>query len=116
MYRLPPPDRTYSVPVDVDLPGDGGGTEPAQYTAVFRLLGDGEVDALTAQSYAALLRRAVADWRDVHGADGEPLPCTPEHLDMLCAVPHWRRATVSAYMRWIAGLPRKNSRTPPCDG
>ena len=116
MFRLPPPDRTYSVPVDIEVPEADGEVGTARIACSFRLLPDSRINELAAESYGALLREVVADWSHVHGQDGEPLPCSGPNLAALCDVPYWRRSVANAYLRWAAGLPAKNSKAPPGAG
>lgn len=106
--RLADPDAAYPARIAVDVPSQAGGAERAEMEVRFRLLADDEIDRLLAESQAALLERAVADWSGVEDHAGEPLPCTPENVARVCGLAYWRRSAVNAYMRFAAGLPEKN--------
>ncbi len=116
MFRLADPNETYPTPVAVDVPAPGGGTAPQTFVCRFRLLEDAEIDRLAAESDAALLRRAIAGWSDIADHDGAPLACTEENVDRLARIAYFRRAAVDAYVRFVAGLPEKNSAAPPAAG
>ena len=113
MFRLANPDDTWRSRLDVAVPGDEA---PQSHYVWWRVLDDDEINTLLAQSGQALLERAMANWEGVATFDGKELPFSPENLARLCQVPYWRRAAVDAYLRWIAGLPSKNSSTPPAAG
>ena len=113
MFRLADPDHAWPGTIEVAVPGRD---EPMRHPARWRLLDDDEIDRLLAQSSTALLKRALAGWDGIEEHDGTPLPHSERAVERLCRVPYWRRAAVDAYMRFVSGLPEKNSSTPPADG
>lgn len=115
MFRLAKTDELYSYPVSVEVPADGG-PERQVFHARFRLIEDGEIDRLLAKSPQELLKRAIGGWSEVYGENGEELPFDEANLAKLCRIAYFRRATVDAYVRFAAGLPEKNSETPPASG
>ena len=115
MFRLANPDDSWPATVEVDVPGED---KPQSHRARWRVLPDAEINRLLARQRGAqaLLERALAGWEDVREHDGSEIPFSVDAIARLCEVAYWRRAAVDAYLRWVAGLPEKNSSTPPAAG
>lgn len=52
----------------------------------------------------------IADWKNVGDDDGNPLPCTPEHIARFLAIDYVRHSVVNGYLKATNGLAhvRKN--------
>lgn len=111
-FKLADPEATYRTIVQVEVPADGG-PQTQEFTAVFRLVPPEEIDELakkTGPEYdRAFLHASLKGWEDVAGADGQPLPYTPENVDLLARIPYLVRAVDRAYFRFSQGLPGKTS-------
>ena len=121
MFRLADPDHRWRGVVEVRRP-DG---EVAQFGVEWRLVADSRTTALLTPDSAAptlgaaqtrLLREVLVGWEDVRDHDDAELPFSAEALERLCDERWIRRAVVDAYLRFAAGLPEKNSLTPPASG
>ena len=113
MFRLADPDEQYGATVEVAVPG---AEAPGRFKVRWLLLRDAEINELLAAGGEELLLRVVVGWDHVHDHAGEPIPYSEENLRLLAGLAYMRRAMVDAYVRWVAGLPAKNSATPPADG
>ena len=112
MFRLPAADFAWPGSATIRLPTGEVWCHPVRWT----YLDDDEINRLLAISGSALLRRAMVGWEGIEDEDGSAIPFSAQNLDRLCKVPYWRTAAVDAYLRSVAGLPEKNSATPPAIG
>lgn len=82
---------TYTWPVVVELPEDGGKFARHTFEAEFRRLSKQEAERLIRSasqgelSDESLIEQIMVGWSAVHDADGEPLPFTPANLRRLVA-------------------------------
>ena len=113
MFRLADPGDDYPGWIEVRVPGADA---PLRHPVRWRWLPDDEINPLLAASPSALLRRVVVGWDAVHDHDGGAIDFSPESLEALLNVAYWRRAATDAYLRFVAGLPEKNSAPPPAAG
>lgn len=61
-------------------------------------------------SDAVLLERCVVGWKDVNGADGEPLPFSPENLRALVGIPYIRGEAARTYIESMSGTQKDRKR------
>jgi hypothetical protein len=114
-------DRTFSWPVDVEVPADGGAFAKQRFTARFKeVSGDRLVELAKArpgEGDVHILREVVVGWgEDVQDEDGSPLPFSEETLGRMIAVPYVRLALLRTYAEAIGGLLEKNWPTRPVVG
>lgn len=104
---------TYSWPVTVELPTDGGKTEKATFDAEFKRLTQSRVDEIRQavergeMRDADLAREALVGWSGVVDADG-PVPYSEKARDQLLDIPMVSTAIVMALLNSLSGARRKN--------
>lgn len=104
---------TYSWPVEVQLPADGGKTEKATFDAEFKRLTQTRVEEIRQavergeMRDADLVREALVGWAGVVDADG-PVPYSEKARDQLLDIPMVATAIVMALLGSISGARRKN--------
>ena len=108
MFQLEP-NPTFTAPVAIPLPGGEtatmdftfahmGRTALQEFLADVKDLPDGEA-----------IRKIVADWSGVAGADGKPLPSTAENIVAMLDNYHGAAlAILQAYIRELTGARVKN--------
>ena len=107
MLRLANREDLFDDVVEVTVPG---AEKPHAFRVKWALVdSDAKVNAMLAKGQATLLRAVLRDWDDVFAEDGAPVPFSDEARDRLLDVPYVRRAAADAYVRFVAGLPSKNS-------
>ena len=112
-FRLADPAQAYPVTVRVDVPGAAA---PHHCRLLFRLIGDNsdiDIDKVLEEGDKELLRRGVAGWEDIRDHDGEELPFSEANLARLSGIPYFRRCAIAGYLRFVTGLPEKNSPALP---
>ena len=104
---------TFTWPVKVQVPIDGGKFEEHVFTARWQLQEAAALRKFQAEhpegGAAALLEKALKSWSDVQETDGTPIEFTPENVKRLADAPHVRSALITSY--WDAadgGLRTKN--------
>ncbi len=104
---------TYSWPVTVELPTDGGKTEKATFDAEFKRLTQSRVDEIRQavergeMRDADLAREALVGWSGVVDADGA-VPYSEKARDQLLDIPMVSTAIVMALLNSLSGARRKN--------
>lgn len=104
---------TYSWPVTVELPTDGGKTEKATFDAEFKRLTQSRVDEIRQavergeMRDSDLAREALVGWSGVVDADG-PVPYSEKARDQLLDIPMVSTAIVMALLGSLNGAKRKN--------
>lgn len=104
---------TYSWPVTVELPTDGGKTEKATFDAEFRRLTQTRVDEIRQavergeMRDSDLAREALVGWSGVVDADGQ-VPYSEKARDQLLDIPMVSTAIVMALLGSLNGAKRKN--------
>ena len=107
---------SYSWPVTVRMPKDGGSYEEEEFSCTFRIQAQDELEALVAAANeggddtafqngadVTLLRKVVVGWDGVTGEDGEPLAFSPDALSELTANPFIRLAMMRSYFKSVMG-------------
>lgn len=92
-------------PVTVQVPQDGGKTQPRKLQAEFKLLTQPQIDELLQESPLDVdfLCEAVTDWKEVESEDGEPLICSPEQRRELFEIGYVRAGFFEAFWKANAG-------------
>jgi hypothetical protein len=111
LFVLDEPE-TFTWPVRVSVPVEGKYVR-AEFTAEFANLQGAELDALTADpaegvpalSHLEMADRVLVGWGDdLKGADGAPLPFTPENKARLLANPRARLAVAGTFLAAARGV------------
>lgn len=115
MFKLAPPDQTYSRKVEVNVPQEDGSIEQMDFTACFKLTprSGKEMGLLDDEDFLA---EVLVGWEGIQDAEGKPVPFSMENLKMLANLGFFSRAIGRAYRELDSGQPEKNSGTLPPDG
>lgn len=112
MFRVVPRTEVWW-PVVIEVPVDGGKTEPHECEALFALLPAEELDRAKDETRDDIefLARVVRGWRQVAGETGEPLACTDEERRRLFGITYVRMPFLNAFFAANSGraASRKNS-------
>lgn len=105
--------HSFTWPVRVQVPEDGGRKVQRTFTAVFTVVPPERVSELVhlamgdesgaTNSDLLILREVVQDWKDVGDEQGNPILFSAENLEALAAHPYIRRALVEAYLDAVSG-------------
>lgn len=104
---------TYTWPVSVEFPVDGGKTEKATFDAEFRRLTQSRVEEIRSavergeMKDTDLAREALVGWTGVVDTDG-PVPYSESARDQLLEIPMVATAIVVALLNSLSGARRKN--------
>lgn len=106
-------NASYSWPVQVELPVDGGKTEKATFDAEFKRLSQSRVDEIRQavergeMRDADLAREALVGWSGVVDDSG-PVPYSEKARDQLLDISMVSTAIVVALLNSLSGAKRKN--------
>lgn len=104
---------TYTWPVQVELPIDGGRTEKANFDAEFKRLTQSRIDEIRGMIEREeirdvdLVRETLVGWSGVVDGDG-PVPFSSQALDQLLDIPTVASSIVLALFQSLTGAKRKN--------
>lgn len=104
---------TYTWPVVVELPTDGGKTEKATFDAEFKRLTQTRVEEIRDAARrgemgdAELVKEALVGWSGVVDEKG-PVPYSESARDQLLDIPTVAASIVLALMDSLSGIRRKN--------
>ena len=104
---------TYSWPVTLELPADGGKTERQTFDAEFKRLTQTRVDEIRLavergeMRDSELAREVMVGWSGVVDGDG-PVPFSEKSRDQLLDIPQVSGAVVMALLGSLSGAKRKN--------
>lgn len=103
-------ERTFSWPVTVKVPVDGGQFADAPFDCTYKLVEQDELEAVIAGKVreADFLMKTVVGWKGVHDAAGAELPFSLEALERMVRIPYARSAMMTGYYEAMAGARRKN--------
>lgn len=112
MFKLIQP-TSYTWPVTVELPVDGGRTEKATFDAEFKRLSQSRLEEIRGQIErneirdVDLVREVMVGWSGV--TDGaNPVPYSEAARDQLLDIPMVAASIVMSLFQSIAGAKRKN--------
>lgn len=112
MFQIAQKD-TYSWPVTVELPVDGGRREKHTFEAEFRRLPQPRLDELAGEARtgtvddALLASEILVGWHGVNAGDSE-LAFSDSARDRMFAIPGVRAAVIRAFFESIGGARQKN--------
>jgi hypothetical protein len=117
-------DLTYTWPVPLEVPADGGGFETKEPMITFKHMGSAWImDAIKKiedenQEFTNgdLLRDVIVGWSNVKDIDSKELPFNPENLEMLLDFRGFAVAAVDVFFSSLAGKKQTTSPTPPVTG
>lgn len=105
---------TYSWPVTVEFPTDGGKTERQTFDAEFKRTTQTRINEIRALiekgeiTDIELAREVLVGWEGVNDANSEVVPFTERSRDQLLDVPLVSSAVVMAWLSSLTGIKRKN--------
>jgi hypothetical protein len=102
--------KTYTWPVTVQVPCDGGKYVKATFTAEFTALPQDQIDRLVRDGDADsnIATECLAGWSGVQDEDGSDLPYSDEARTKLLNISFVRAAVVGAFFESLSGARRKN--------
>ncbi|MBF0093991.1 MAG: hypothetical protein HQL34_05540 [Alphaproteobacteria bacterium] len=103
--------HSYSWPVIVQTPVDGGKFTKATFDATFKVIPQERIDAIVRGGNvdAELLCEVTQGWKGVQDDDGQDLPFSEEARDRLLSVPYVRAGLVDAYLDSLSGGARRKN-------
>ena len=105
---------TYSWPVAVEFPVDGGKTEKQTFDAEFKRLSQTRINEIRGLiergevTDTELAREVLAGWDGVNDANGDAVPFSERALEQLLDVPLVASAVVLSWLGSLTGIKRKN--------
>ncbi len=103
---------SYTYPATVNIPAGKGKTEPAEFTARFRLVPSAELESARSDD-AKFLAQVLVGWEGVSDHTGKVLPFNASNRDKLAGIGYFALGVLQAYSNFALGLPAKNSAPPP---
>lgn len=107
-------NATYTWPVTVELPTDGGKTEKQTFDAEFKRLTQTRVDEIRQavergeMRDSELAREAMVGWSGIVDGDGGQVQFSEKSRDQLLDIPQVSGAVVTALLSSMSGAKRKN--------
>lgn len=97
--------HSYSWPVEVSEPADGGRFDKRTFDVTFRVIPQDQIDQILDGSKVdqTLLKTVVTGWQGVVDEDDNPVPFSPAALDQLINIPYCRVGLVDAFLGSIGG-------------
>jgi hypothetical protein len=105
---------TYSWPVSVEFPIDGGKTDRQTFDAEFKRMTQTRINEIreliekNQTSDTELAREVLVGWEGVNDANNDAVPFTERSRDQLLDVPLVAGAVVMAWLGSLTGIKRKN--------
>lgn len=105
---------TYSWPVQVEFPTDGGKTERQTFDAEFTRMSQTRINEIRALiekneiTDTELAAEVLVGWQGVNDGNGDAVPFTEGSRDRLLDVPLVAGAVVMAWLGSLTGVKRKN--------
>lgn len=106
--------QTYSWPVEVRFPVDGGKTDKQTFDAEFRRFTQTRINEIRELIEAGkitdteLAREVMAGWEGVNDGNGDAVPFSERARDQLLDVPLVAAAVVMAWLGSLTGVKAKN--------
>lgn len=95
--------KTFSWPVPVEEPTDGGTFTTSTFDATFRRVGRAEFARLSNKGDMPLLKAILTGWDGIDDESGTPIPFTQETMKEFADDPYWMRAVLKAYTATFDG-------------
>lgn len=105
-------EASYSWPVHVSLPKDGGTFEKSSFDAKFKRIPQSRLKKLLQDEDATdmnFCKEIVVGWKGIKDKEGQDIPYSEAGFEMLLEVPGVATTIVKAYLESIAGAKTKNS-------
>jgi hypothetical protein len=105
---------SYTWPVTVEFPVDGGKTERQTFDGEFKRLTQTRINEIRARIEAGetsdgeLAREVLIGWEGVNDGNGEPVPFSEGARDRLLDIPLVSSAVVLSWLGSLSGAKRKN--------
>ena len=105
---------TYTWPVSVEFPIDGGVTDRQTFDGEFKRLTQTRINEIRETiekgetTDSALAREVLVGWDGVNDASGNAVPFSERSRDQLLDIPMVAAAVVMAWLGSLAGIKRKN--------
>lgn len=106
--------QTYSWPVTVEFPVDGGKTDRQTFDAEFKRMTQTRINEIRSQiernevTDTDLAKEVLVGWEGVNDSNGDAVPFTERARDQLLDVPLVAAAVVMAWLGSLTGVKRKN--------
>jgi hypothetical protein len=113
MFKIAKNSETYTWPVEVQVPTNGGRFTTATFDAIFKVIPQSEIDAAIEAAQeggntdAALLGKVWLGWSGVLDEDDQPLGYSEDAKRALLDIPYVRIAVTRAYFASIRGKERQ---------
>lgn len=105
---------TYTWPVTVEFPTDGGKTERQTFDAEFKRMSQARINEIRALierneiTDTQLAAEVMVGWEGVNDANGDAVAFTERSRDQLLDVPLVAAAVVMSWLGSLTGVKRKN--------
>ena len=105
---------TYTWPVQVEFPTDGGKTERQTFDAEFKRMTQTRINEIRGQierneiTDTELAREVLSGWAGVNDGGGDVVPFSEHARDQLLDIPLVAAAVVLAWLGSLTGVKRKN--------
>ena len=117
MFQLQAHDEPIEWPITVNVPVDGGKTQPHVFTGSFLLMDQDELNALVALGDKAVIKSVLKGWGDdVSDANGKALKFNDKNLNAVLKIAYLRNGIIDSYYNMINGVEAKNSVRLPSAG
>lgn len=113
MFKLIQPE-SYTWPIVVSVPVDGGRTEKQTFDGTFKRLSQSRIEEIKALiekndvTDVSLAKEVLVGWHGVVDAAGEEVPFSEKSRDGLLDVPLVATSVVMAFLESLSGARRKN--------
>lgn len=101
-------DASYSWPVTVEVPSDGGRFDKQTFNAVFKRLGRAEFSKFAEAGDVQLLEAVVVGWDGILDEKDKEVPFSLPELRDLADDPFWCKGVIKAYLESLEGGQAKN--------
>lgn len=102
---------SYTWPVKINIPTDGGKFNPQTFDAKFKRLPQSRIDDITKPGEfdaVAVAREILLDWSGINDESGQAVPFSEAMRDQLLDIPRFAASILSAYIESLSGARRKN--------
>lgn len=109
MFKLEK-ERTFTWPVKIKVPTDGGVFADAGFDCKFKLVSQDEIDDFVAGKVSErdFLKANIVGWTGVQDDQDRELPFSEAARDSMIGIPYVRVALMGAYLEAMSGARRKN--------
>lgn len=101
-------NATFTWPVTVESPTDGGRFDKETFNAVFKRLGRSEFSKLVEAGDLQLLESVVVGWDGVCDEKDKEIEFSLPELRSLADDPYWCKGVIKAYLESLEGGQTKN--------